>query len=347
MTTGSLQAVPTTGMAFIESTAEGQEGAFYEMARRAEAKWRQAKPLTPVDYRFHFFPWWRDPQYCLSDEDARRITITLADHDYFDGVEDETGTTLSLGQRAWYIAKRDEEFAAEPDLMWREYPSTPEEPWKSTSEGRYLYAVIRKARSEGRIGDFPHVPGLPVYGFWDIGASDTTTLWVMQAQGQWDTWIDYREANGEGFLPFLSWIDERGYQIGAMYLPHDAAHARQGIEDVTSLVSQLREIRPSWTWHVVPRVANIQHGIDMLRTDFAAYRFHEAATKQGLTHLENYKRQWNVRLATWGAQPQHDDASHAADAIRQKAQALPHVELLKQQPGAPKRRRPRATGLTA
>lgn len=170
-----------------------------------------------------------------------------------------------------------------------------------------------------------------------------------QEQDSWDTWIDYREANGEGFLPFLTWIDQRGYQIGGMFLPHDASHMQQGIEDVHSIVSQLRQVRPSWTWHVVPRVHTKQHGIDLLRLDFDSYRFHEATTSHGLIHCENYKRKWITRLATWGAEPEHDDASHAVDAIMQKAQAIPRGRAARlDQKASP--RRPstsRATGLTA
>lgn len=324
LTTGSLQAVPQDGLAFIESTAEGQEGAFYELARRAENKKRARKLLTPQDYRYHFFAWWMDPAYSLSPEDAAAITISLADHEYFDSVEDEMGCTIEMEQRAWYVAKRDEEFAHEPSLMWREYPSTSEECWKSGNDGKYLHHVIAKARAEGRVGQFPHRPGHPVYGFWDIGASDDTVLWLGQTNGPFFDWIGHRSSSSEGFLPFIQWVDQMGVSVGGMYLPHDASHLVQSIEQPTSIVSQLRQLRPSWDWHIVPRVATIQHGIDLMRTDFATWRFNEATTKEGLGHLENYKRRWNTRLATWDNTPEHDDASHHADAIRQKAQGFSH-----------------------
>lgn len=322
LTTGSLQAVPLNGLCIIESTAEGQAGAFYELAKRAEDKWRAGKILTPQDYRFHFFGWWENPDYSLDPAHAALITVSLKDHEYFDGVEDLIGRAITQGQRAWYVAKRDEEFAHEPELMWREYPSTPDECWRSSTEGKYLARVMARARAEGRIGKYPLMPGHAVYGFWDIGASDSQALWLMQRIHGIDRFVGFRESNGEGFLPFFTWVDQLGCSVGGMYLPHDASHKVNGIEQPTSIVSQVRNARPSWSWHVVPRVSTIQHGIDLLRADFAGYCFDEEGCKEGLAHLENYKRKWNTRLACWDNEPEHDEHCHAADAIRQKAQGF-------------------------
>jgi hypothetical protein len=319
LTTGSLQAVPLDGFTFIESTAEGQGGAFYELAKRAEAKRVSGKILNPTDYNFFFSPWYISPEYRV---DPKLVTISMDDHDYFDGVELEEDVEIDLWQRAWYVAKRDEEFAHEPTLMWREYPSTSAECWKSSTEGKYLAKLILLARAQGRIGKIPHRPTLPVNTFWDLGATDETVCWCHQAVNTNDHWINYREASGEGFLSFILWLERQDYIIGDCWLPHDASNKKDGVEQVTSLLSQVRAIRPSWNWRVVPRISTIQHGIDLLRGDFSTYYFDEEACKVGLLHLENYKRMWNTRMATWGAQPEHDEASHAADAIRQKAQAV-------------------------
>jgi hypothetical protein len=317
ITTGSLQAVPRDGFIFIESTAEGQAGTFYEMAQRAQAKHNASKILTPADYKFHFYSWWMDPAYKM---DPANVTISPKDHLYFDTVEGIMDVAIDLDQRAWYVNKRDEEFIGEPELMWREYPSTPEECWKSGTDGKYMVHVMAKARRENRIGMYPHRPMLPVNGFWDIGGSDDCVLWLHQTVNGMDHWINYKEEAGEGFLTFINWVDQLGVTVGTMYLPHDASHARQGIEDVRSTVSQLREVRPSWNWVVVPRVATIQHGIDLMRNDFSTYCFHEETTKEGLAHLENYTREYNIRLQTWTNVPRHDEHSHATDALRQKAQ---------------------------
>jgi hypothetical protein len=349
ITTGSLQGVPLSGFVFVESTAEGQGGAFYELCQRARrrAATEATQPLSPAEYRFHFFPWWIDPGYRLPVEHARRTRISAAEHEYFDTVEGTMNTTIDLPQRAWYIAKRDTEFAATPDLLWREYPATPDECWQASTEGKYLAVPLAIARREQRIGRFPVLRHVPVNSFWDLGASDDTAIWLHQRVGPMDRWIHYHEQSGAGYLHFVQWMEAHGYLWGSHFLPHDASQTRQGVEATTSPLSMLREMRPSWDWRVVPRVSSVQHGIDLLRTDFATYCFDEEGCKEGLLHLEAYSREWNTRLQCWADYPRHDEHSHAADALRQKAQGyVPGHDAAGR---AAHRTRPvrRATGMTA
>lgn len=314
ITTGTLQALVPNGTGFIESTAEGQDGAFYELARRAEGKKDQRAKLTPADWRFHFFPWWVDDEYRL---DPSRVVITSNDHVYFDTVEGKTGTVLDLEQRAWYVAKRENDFAHEPDLMWREYPSTSEECWQASNEGKYLARVVAQARKDGRIGAYPMIPHIPANTFWDIGATDATPIWVHQPIHGMDRFVNFRETSLESYLDDVLWLESLGCVFDTHYLPHDSEQNEKGVTRITSAVSKLREIRPDWNWVVVPRTREKIHSINNLRLAFANYQFNEATTKEGLRHLENYSRDWNTRLQTWMNQPRHDEHSHAADAIMQ------------------------------
>ncbi len=54
--TGSLNTLATGQYVFIESTAEGREGPFYEICKRAQELQKGGHSFTPLDYRFHFFP---------------------------------------------------------------------------------------------------------------------------------------------------------------------------------------------------------------------------------------------------------------------------------------------------
>jgi len=76
----------------IESTAEGQEGAFYDMAQKARARALSGQPLTSLDYRFHFVPWWADPGYALHDGS---VVIGAEDARYFERLEAQ-GTSACL-----------------------------------------------------------------------------------------------------------------------------------------------------------------------------------------------------------------------------------------------------------
>src|SRR5215208_2052286 len=53
--TGALNTIQSGQVVFIESTAEGQEGHFFELSEAARAKERRGVPLTPLDFKFHFF----------------------------------------------------------------------------------------------------------------------------------------------------------------------------------------------------------------------------------------------------------------------------------------------------
>jgi len=58
---GSLNTVAPGQFIFIESTAEGREGHFYEICKKAQALKDSKTPLTKLDFKFFFFPWWRCP----------------------------------------------------------------------------------------------------------------------------------------------------------------------------------------------------------------------------------------------------------------------------------------------
>jgi hypothetical protein len=99
--TGALNTVEAGQFVVIESTAEGQEGAFYDLAQRARARALSGAPLTSLDYRFHFFPWWADPGYALADAS---VVIGAEDGRYFEGLEAQ-GISLVPAQKRWWVRK--------------------------------------------------------------------------------------------------------------------------------------------------------------------------------------------------------------------------------------------------
>ena len=59
--TGSLNTVAPGQYIFIESTAEGRDGYFYDICKRAQSM--RMNDLSKLDFKFHFFPWWKEPVY--------------------------------------------------------------------------------------------------------------------------------------------------------------------------------------------------------------------------------------------------------------------------------------------
>jgi hypothetical protein len=98
--TGAFNTVHIGQSIVVESTAEGRGGGFYEMVETARNMERSGAPLTPLDFKFHFYPWWTDEGYVL-DADV----IEPADMmEYFEKLE-QKGVRLSREQRAWYVKK--------------------------------------------------------------------------------------------------------------------------------------------------------------------------------------------------------------------------------------------------
>ena len=61
--TGALNTLATNAECIIESTAEGADGFFFEICNKAMA--RGNEELTPLDYKFFFFPWHTFGEYSI------------------------------------------------------------------------------------------------------------------------------------------------------------------------------------------------------------------------------------------------------------------------------------------
>ena len=315
--TGSLPAVPKDGIAIIESTAEGQGGAFHDMAIKAEARSQIDRPLTIREWRFNFEPWWKNDDYQM---DPTGVIITAKEHDYFDTVEAAARTTLTLPQRAWYIATRESDFAGDAEKMWQEYPSTSKEAFQASTEGKYYTVQLAAARKSGRIGNVPHVSHVPVHTFWDIGKRDGTAVWLMQKVGLEHRFIGYIEDHEQPFEHYILELEKLGYLWGTHHLPHDATHQRQLKKRNISAQEMLQEMRPHWRFDIVPRIEDITVGIQKTRSMFSQCWFDETTCALGLQRLTNYGKERDPRLNVWKPTPLHDENSEGADAFRQFAQ---------------------------
>ena len=314
--TGSIPAVPKSGILIIESTAEGQEGEFYDLTQRAKGLALQNRTLTERDYRLHFFPWWEAPEYTLAPDG---VVMSRKDEDYFNAVEAEIGRELTPEQRAWYVATRDSDFASNPDRMWQEYPSTVDEAFKQSTEGCYYTNEFINLRKHGRISQVPWEKSVPVNTWWDIGLNDEMAIWFHQRIGAQDRFIRYYENSGEAFAHYVSVMQSLGYVWGRHYLPHDGDTKRLGTEKNWTPKQMLEDLGLR-NVEIVPRIDRIQTGIQMTRDAFSSCWFDEEGCKEGLKRLEMYRKEWDERRAVWKDEPRHDKASNGADAFRQFGQ---------------------------
>lgn len=318
--TGTLPAVPPNGMVFIESTSEGRDNAFYDMTMEAKANQEIGRALTQLDFKLHFASWWDATEYEL---DPAGVIITEKQHEYFNQCETKIGRELSMRKRAWYVTTMRQLFAGDQELMFQEYPTTLEEAFSVSTRGTYFATQLTAARKNGQFKErIPVMPGVPCLTFWDIGNSDGTAIWVMQRLGMEWRCIKFIEGWGEPYSYFVKELQALGVTWETMFVPHDADHVRQGQTSNKSPKQMLEELMPGVRFETVPRIDDINWGIQQTRDVFPMLYFDETNCKDGIVHLESYKRKWNPQQGTWGREPDKTGGhSEAADALRQFAQA--------------------------
>ncbi|MEM5294233.1 terminase [Burkholderia sp. JPY481] len=309
--TGAIPAVAPDGFLFVESTAEGREGAFYDMVERARK--RIGQHHLPVEEKFHFFPWWGRAEYEL---DPTNIVLSSKDHEYFDKIQKKTGAEITMRKRAWYIATR---MILKEDMK-REYPSTPDEAFEASNEGAWYREQFDMLRRDQRICRVPYERNAPVNTFWDLGANDTTAIWFHQLVGPEHRFLKFYEANGRTLDHFVQQLRDTGYNFGKHFLPHDGDHKRLGTGFKNRSVKEMLQDLQLHDIEIVPRIDDVTLGITQTRMALSSAYFDAEGCKEGLDHLEKYSKEWDERGATWKNYPKHDKHSNGADALRQWGQ---------------------------
>jgi len=308
--TGAFGTVHKGSLVFVESTAEGAAGDFYDLVQDADAAAKAGRPLADQQFRLIFLPWWEHETY---NEDPAVVVLSKEIEEYFATLKAKNGIDLTPEQKAWYVTRQR---AIGPDHMWREYPSTAEEAFKISLEGAYFRAQMTKMREDRRLGRVTCDITRPVHTCWDIGKSDNTAVWFFQSHGQMVHFIYYLEDTGEGVAHYVNELrrlaDVNGWHYGRHYGPHDldASHwvlpGREKIKDVAYNLGI--------SFIVVPRIQNKADAIEAARNWLAMCWIDEANCAQGVRCLDNYTKVWDERLGTYKSEPLHNWASHGADA---------------------------------
>jgi len=178
-------------------------------------------------------------------------------------------------------------------------------------EGAYYSKIIDDIDKQGRIGNYPHNPALPVYTFWDLGVGDATTIWFAQFIGNEVRIIDYIEDNNRGMNTYIKEVKDKLYIYEQHYAPHDIQ-----IREFTNGKSRLETALELGLRFMIAPKLSIEDGIDAVRAILPKCFFNEATTRRGLLTIKNYKKEFDNKNNTFKLQPKHDWASHGADAFR-------------------------------
>jgi hypothetical protein len=200
-------------------------------------------------------------------------------------------------------------------------PGTLREQWLNGSwadmeiDGAYYIKQINIAEKDNRITTIPIESSLKTYTFWDLGISDATSIWTVQANGREIRIVDYYENSGEGLKHYVNYLhdlrDRYNFTYEGHYLPHDIR-----VRELST--GQSREValrKMGINCRLVPN-KGIADGIEAARNIIGRCWFDAENCKDGIKSLKNYRKEFDEKRNTYKDTALHDWASHGADAFR-------------------------------
>ena len=202
----------------------------------------------------------------------------------------------------------------------RDRPDQYEHVWEGdyvkVTEGAYYAQGLTLAKNEGRISEVAADPLMTYRAIWDIGGTgakaDACAIWICQFVDREIRVLDYRETVGQPLSADVDWLRANGMSAITCVLPHDGeTHDR--VHDV-SYESYLR--KAGFPVLIIPNQGRgaAMKRIEAARRIFPAAWINEAACQAGLDALGWYHEKRDEERGM-GLGPEHDWASHGADAF--------------------------------
>lgn len=305
--TGTLPALVPNGTCFIESTAEGSSGDFYE----AYMNKSMDRPQDPNTFQRHFYSWYRSPEFESPVAPEGGFDGEL--RKYFMELDEKYNIKLTDKQKNWYAAmSRTLGFK-----MKQEYPTVDKEAFEQTNESQVWGKPLAILKASGRVKNTPYLTNYPAVCAFDIGHNDLAACWC----GQWvdDEWriFGYLEIRKGDIAWFLEKFAQRNWKFKAIFLPHDAGNGsfKDGDRNLASEVE-------NWGYNViiVPKAKDKLQEVYLTGRFMVDCRFNndeDSGVPDGLKRLENYRKK-KAPDGGYLLDPLHDTLGNcdAADAFR-------------------------------
>jgi len=178
-------------------------------------------------------------------------------------------------------------------------------------ESAYFARMLAEAREQGRIGTLTEDKLLSKRAYWDIGVRDATAIWIAQQKGDQVRFIDHYEASGQDLSAHLNWLRSNGHGDAEQVLPHDGAK----MDALTAVRFEDHIRNAGFRCRTVPNQGKgaAMKRIEAARSIFNRFWFDETRCAKGLKALGWYHEKKNE--GGYGVGPNHDWASHSADAF--------------------------------
>ncbi len=301
---GSIPSIPLNGDINIESTAEGDEGYFYDMFTEA---WHNP-PKHATEYKAFFYNWRWDT------EEIAKVT-TIEKNIPKDILEVKKEHKLTDIETTYYYLKY-KELNQNFYLLRQEYPTTWTDAFATTTEGAFYTNEINEVYNSKRISESTlYDPNYLVDTWWDIGMNHPTIIWFTQDIGNDVRVLECYVQTGEGLDGAIKDLRAKPYK----YSSHNAPHDIEVREWTRGGVSRYEvAAKKGIIFQKVPNIS-VEDGIEATRQILKRCVFDKNGCELGLKMLRNYKREWDDNRGKWKNNPKDDEATDFADAFRYMA----------------------------
>ena len=185
--------------------------------------------------------------------------------------------------------------------------------FSAANVGAILGRYVEEADKSGRLTLDPvwDMDGAPIVVTSDIGFRDTAAWWFWQVQPGGFALVDYDEDNGMDAEEWIERLRQKPWKLDKIYLPHDArAKTFQSRHSVVEqfLSSGIAPVK------IAPAMKT-QDKINAARSVLPRCRFDAAACAQGIIALREWSFKYDEERKTFSKEPDHNFASHGADAF--------------------------------
>ena len=233
------------------------------------------------------------------------------------GENNEGWSLLEFKASETNILDKSELKAAYDEMGEDKYMQEFECSFQAPVEGSYYSKLMHDLEEKGRFVPIERDDLARTYTAWDLGMSDSTSIWVAQLVNKEIRLVDYVENHGVGLDYYVSWLKENDWMYATHILPHDVAVRELGTGK--SRQEMLEDAGLSVT--IAPKI-NVADGIQSARRILPRCWFDPEKTKLGMDALRNYRRVFDEKRNVFHDRPLHDWCSHASDAFRYLAVGL-------------------------
>ena len=187
--------------------------------------------------------------------------------------------------------------------------------------GAYYADLMGTAEDEGRVCELPKEEDKPIHIYMDIGRNDAYVLGFTQLNGRYIDFINCYAGTGKTDGHYIRYVkeylDDNGYMLGSISVPHDSKQKRTVAEGSTydnwraAFGNKIRFI-PMKT----ADVPTVQLGIQRVRSLFPSFRFDSRTCETLIDASFSYKKKYDEANDVFSNKPLHDWTSDYLDMVR-------------------------------